>query len=102
MRRLLKSFNANAHFFFRISGVVGVLLGWATMYFFDDWGHPIFWLLISLSVVLSGGGAWGGLAEQWGLKPLQNDPLGWRKAKQSYKSEPATEEDDTRDRQIKR
>ena len=57
------------------------------MYFFDDWGHPIFWVLITMAVVLGYGGAWGGLAEQWGWKPLRKDPLGWRTAKKSYEVE---------------
>ena len=71
----------------RISGVFGVFIGWATMYFFEDWSSPIFWLLISIAVILGYGGAWGGLSLQWGAPPFTNDPLGWRKAKESYKAD---------------
>jgi len=49
--------------------------------------------------VLGYGGAWGGLAEQWGWKPLREDPLGWRKAKKSYKTDTQAEEEaNTRDK----
>jgi hypothetical protein len=79
-----KFFSNRTHVVFRFSGVLGLLLGWATMYWFDNWHHPFFWILISIAVVLGYGGAWGGLAEQWGMSPLRKDPLGWRKAKKSY------------------
>jgi hypothetical protein len=75
------------HRFFRIVGVLGVLIGWATMYFFDDWSSPMFWLLAVIATVLGLCGAWGGLSNQWGAPPFTNDPLGWRKAKQSYKED---------------
>ena len=75
------------HRLLRISGVAGVLICWATMYFFDDWSSIWFWLLISISVVLGYGGAWGGLSIQWGLLPFTNDPLGWRKAKKTYEED---------------
>jgi hypothetical protein len=75
------------HRFFRIVGVLGVLIGWLTMYFFDDWSSPMFWLLAVIATVLGLSGAWGGLSIQWGAPPFNNDPLGWRKAKQSYKED---------------
>ncbi len=54
------------------------------------------WLAIPLGIVsvLSAGILiFEGAAASIGLKPFTNDPLGWRKAKQSYKEEAAPEED---------
>jgi hypothetical protein len=76
----------------RIAGVLGVLIGWGAMYFFNDWSSPIFWILISIAIILGYGGAWGGLSLQWGAPPLTNDPLGWRKAKKTYKTDAASDE----------
>lgn len=92
----LKAFvQLHSHRFLRFTGVAGILIGWSAMYFFDHWSGPVFWLLICVSTVLSAAGAWGGLSEQWGYKPLTNDPLGWRAAKKSYHDDkaPQTEED---------
>lgn len=97
MKRFASFFAKRPLFVFRFAGVIGVLLGWATMYFFEDWRHPLFWLFISIAVVLGYGGAWGGLAEQWGWKPLRNDPLDWRKAKESYKVDVASEQEKNED-----
>jgi hypothetical protein len=58
-------------------------------------GMPL-WLAIPLGIVsvLSAGILiFEGAAASIGLKPFTNDPLGWRKAKQSYKEEAAPEED---------
>ncbi len=79
---------SKSHKLARLCGVFGVITGWCTMYFFTDWNGFLFWLLICISTVMSVAGAWSGLAMQWGYKPFTNDPLGWRKAKQSYKAEP--------------
>lgn len=68
----------------RLSGVLGVVVAWATTYFFEDWTSPAFWLLICVAVVLGYGGAWGGLSRQWGADPFDKDPLGWRDAKRTY------------------
>lgn len=38
-----------------------------------------------------------GAAVSVGLKPFTNDPLGWRKAKESYKAEAATKHDEQKD-----
>lgn len=92
---LKTSIQRRSHAFLRLMGIFGVLLGWATMYYFEDWSGPVFWLLISVSTILSATGAWGGLSEQWGYKPLSDDPLGWRAVKKSYKdAEPSKEETD--------
>jgi hypothetical protein len=38
-------------------------------------------------------GAYGGLARKFGFEaPFTNDPKGWRKAKESYKTDAASEE----------
>lgn len=87
-RQLQALVRRRSHTFLRLAGVVCVLIGWSAMYFFDEWDGPAFWTLICVATVLSASGAWGGLAEQWGYKPLTNDPLGWRAAKKSYHQEP--------------
>ncbi|WP_346308911.1 hypothetical protein [Limnohabitans sp.] len=66
-------------------GILGVL------YF-----QPPFWLgvgILAVSIIIGVIGAVSGAAESVGLKPFTNDPLGWRKAKQSYKEETAPEQD---------
>lgn len=67
-----------------LSGVLGVVVAWATAYFFEDWMSPVFWLLMCVAIVLGYGGAWGGLSSQWGADPFDQDPLGWRDAKRTY------------------
>lgn len=91
----------------RLTWITEILLGSVAL--FGLFGIPFFnipfWLAIPIAVAAFLAGAvlmFEGRATALGLKPFTNDPLGWRKAKQSYKSEPATEEDDTRDRKIKR
>ena len=78
----------------RIAGLLGVLLGWAALYFFDDWSSPFFWLIATVATVLGLGGAWAGLSTQWGAPPFTNDPLGWREAKKSYETETPPKEED--------
>lgn len=87
-RQLTELIQRRSHTFLRVVGSVGVLVGWSAMYFFDDWDSLAFWVTICVATVLSATGAWGGLAEQWGYKPLTNDPLGWRTAKKSYDKDP--------------
>lgn len=95
LTRLKAFIQDRTHAFLRFIGVLGVLMGWAAMYLFEEWDGPIFWILICAATVLSAAGAWGGLAEQWGYKPLTNDPLGWRAAKKSYEStDSSTDEND--------
>lgn len=99
LEQLKEWIQRRSHKFLRLMGVAGVLIGWAVMYFFDKWDGPVFWALICVSAVLSATGAWGGLSEQWGYKPLTNDPLGWRKAKKSYESSgPASQSDESEKR----
>ena len=95
LARLKDLMQRRSHAFLRGAGVLGVLVGWAAMYFFEEWNGVFFWMLICAATVLSATGAWGGLAEQWGYKPLSSDPLGWRAAKKSYeKPGPSTDEND--------
>ena len=68
-------------------GVLGILVIWATAYFFQDWSGLWFWLFMCFGAVVGYFGAYGGLAKKFGLRPFTNDPLGWRKAKATY-SEP--------------
>jgi hypothetical protein len=59
-------------------GILGVL------YF-----QPPFWwgvVVISISLLIGATGAAAGMAESVGTKPFTNDPLGWRKAKKTYKN----------------
>jgi hypothetical protein len=93
--RLKVFVQSRSHRFLRALGVIGVLIGWATMYFFENWDGPLFWLLICVATIFSATGAWGGLAEQWGYKPLTNDPLGWRAAKKTYEHAPSPEDCDS-------
>ena len=61
-------------------GILGVL------YF-----QPPFWIgvvVIVGALIIGSIGIGAGAAESIGFKPFTNDPLGWRKAKQSYKAEP--------------
>ena len=62
-------------------GILGVL------YF-----QPPFWIgvvVIVASLIIGSIGIGAGAAESIGLKPFTNDPLGWRKAKQSYTEKPS-------------
>lgn len=79
-----QKFPSCARWICRIAGISGVAIGWGAMYLFDNLGGPIFWILICLAVALGYGGAWGGLSNRWGAPPFTTDPLGWRKAKQTY------------------
>ena len=48
------------------------------------------WFLLFLSCTLIAIFGVAGRAEALGLKPFTNDPLGWRKAKESYKADAAS------------
>ena len=78
----------------RVADVMGGLgsgLTWATAYFFEEWEGFWFWLLMCIGVILGYTAAYGGLARKMGIPPpFTNDPLGWRKAKDTYKSEDDT------------
>jgi len=72
-----------------VLGLTGIGVIWATAYFFESWSGFWFWALMLVGGALSYAAAYGGLAKKFGFQaPFTNDPLGWRKAKQSYKAEP--------------
>lgn len=69
-------------------GIAGVSIIWSTAYLFEKWEGFWFWLLMCIGAVLGYAAAYGGLAKQFGFQPpFTNDPLGWRKAKETYKTE---------------
>lgn len=67
------------------SALIGGAAAVAAFYFLDDLEDPRLWIFAVLAIVFGYGSAWSGLSEQWGFKPFTNDPLGWRKAKKTYK-----------------
>lgn len=74
--------------------IIGIAITWGCAYFFDEWEGFWFWFLISIGVVVAYVGIYGSQAKKFGFQaPFTSDPLGWRKAKQSYKEEAAPEED---------
>lgn len=72
---------------FRLISVVGVVCAVSTVFFLDDLSDPRLWVLVFSAIVFGYGTAWAGLMRKWGYKPFTNDPIGWRKAKASYKKE---------------
>ena len=50
------------------------------------------WVLLIASWITLAIFGLSGRSEAIGLKPFTNDPLGWRKAKKSYKTDAASEE----------
>lgn len=68
-----------------IFSAIGIVSAFGAWYFIDDLTDIRFWLLAIAAIVFGYGSAWAGLMEKWGLKPFTHDPLGWRKAKESYK-----------------
>ena len=73
-----------------ILGLIGVVVIFAIAYFFEDWSGFWFWFLALCGGFLGYVGAYGGLARKFGFQaPFTNDPLGWRKAKKSYKTDDA-------------
>ena len=57
--------------------------------------QPPFWVgaaLISASLFVGAIGIAAGASESVGAKPFTNDPLGWRKAKRTYKTDAASED----------
>lgn len=69
-------------------GVVGMVILFSVAYFFDQWSGFWFWILALIGGGLGYVGAYGGLAKKFGFQaPFTNDPLGWRKAKESYSAD---------------
>ncbi len=68
-----------------IFSAIGIASAFGAWLFIDDLTDIRFWLLTIIVIVFGYGSAWAGLMEKWGFKPFTNDPLGWRKAKGSYK-----------------
>lgn len=61
--------------------------------------QPPFWIgvvFISVSLFVGAIGIAAGASESVGAKPFTNDPLGWRKAKESYKKVDQTEAKDSK------
>lgn len=57
--------------------------------------QPPFWVgvvFISVSLFVGAIGIAAGASESVGVKPFTNDPLGWRKAKKTYKTDAASDE----------
>jgi hypothetical protein len=82
-----------------VFAIVGIAITWGCAYFFKEWGGVWFWLLVSVGVIISYVGIFGRQSKQFGFQaPFTNDPLGWRKAKKTYKtdvdSEKMTKKDD--------
>lgn len=75
-----------------IMDLVGLGTIFATAYFFEKWEGWLFWLLMLSGAAIAKVSAYGGLAEKFGYKPFTNDPLGWRKAKESYLNKDTEEE----------
>jgi hypothetical protein len=67
-------------------GISGIAIIWGTAYLFEDWSGLGFWILMSIGTVVGYFGAYGGLAKKFGFSPLTKDPLGWREAKETYKT----------------
>ena len=53
----------------------------------------IFYLVLVAGLLIASISSFEAKAIVLGLKPFTSDPLGWRKAKQSYKEETAPEQD---------
>ncbi len=88
--KFLKFFYLEGHITERgsdVFAIVGIAIIWGCAYFFRDWGGFLFWLLVSVGVVISYVGIFGRQAKQFGFEaPFTNDPLGWRKARKTYHS----------------
>lgn len=68
-------------------GISGIAVIWCSAYFFEDWTGFWFWFFMLFGLVIGYLGAYGGLAKKFGLRSFTSDPLGWRQAKRSYKTE---------------
>ena len=73
----------------KLFGAIGVGAALSLYFFFDSLDGAWFWIVASIAVIFGYGSAWAGLMHKWGYKPFANDPLGWRKAKESYLSDEA-------------
>ena len=81
-----------------ILGLIGVVIVFAVAYFFDDWSGFWFWTLALFGGLLGYVGAYGGLARKFGFEaPFTNDPLGWRKAKETYQNDASPERPENKD-----
>ncbi len=72
--------------------LVGLALIWGGAYFFEKWEGFLFWMVMLTGGALAYTSSYGGLAKKFGYKPFTNDPLGWRKAKESYLKKDGEEE----------
>jgi hypothetical protein len=72
-------------------GVVGALLVIVPLYW--GWDALIVISCFVLGMVLMGFSAYATQSATLDLRAFTSDPLGWRKAKQSYKEDAAPEED---------
>jgi len=94
MKVLLRFFfkDGRATWYGRLIAMCGSIL---TMYCVIHFRFNNFfgWFLLIAAWITLGVFGLSGRSEAIGLKPFTNDPLGWRKAKQSYKEEATPEED---------
>ena len=86
LKDLTKNGNLSA-LAFDCLGLMGIFIILGTTYFFEQWAGLEFWLFLFSGAIVGYFGAYGGLARKFGLNPFSNDPAGWRKAKESYKTQ---------------
>ena len=80
--------DGKATWYGRLIGMVGsILVMYAVIHF--RLNNVFGWVLLVAAWIFLAVFGLSGRAEAIGLKPFTNDPLGWRKAKQSYKQEPS-------------
>ena len=72
--------------------VIGLAAAYGVWYFIGDMSDIRFWLCVIIGIVFGYGTVWAGWMEKWGYKPFTNDPLGWRKAKASYRNKESAED----------
>lgn len=65
--------------------LIGLLSALSTLFFLDDLSDYRLWILVVIALIFGRGAALAGIVQRWGYKPFTNDPLGWRKAKKSYR-----------------
>lgn len=96
MRLLDKNGNMKSSVTFLI-GLVGGLLVLVPLYY--SWHALIVIPCFVLGMVLMGFSAYATQSATLDLRAFTNDPLGWRKAKQSYKTSDTTSEAAKKDQQ---
>ncbi len=69
----------------KVFSLVGVAAAISLVVFFDELNGLWFYLVVVIAIIFGYGSAWAGIVKKWGYAPFTNDPLGWRKAKESYK-----------------